>query len=270
MPQRPPRRKAAHMTRFIQEKPLGPGLWQKFIDLLINDRAWFQRLIARKRQDLLSSRDREELNEKLWQMHKWLMPFYLINLPGTRKDWNAVKRLEFMKLFSRGRVLDIGCEDGFFVRELRAAGLDAHGVDSLEAAVNHCRKKDPGGTYFSGFAEAIKVPAGAYDTVILSHVLEHVWSPPEVVQEASRVLRKDGRLLVVVPFGYGNEPNHLRIFSRETLAAAVSPWFVVEEQFDFIGDGFGLVARRKAGKPAARAGARKKAAPRAAKKKKRS
>ncbi|MBN8216613.1 MAG: class I SAM-dependent methyltransferase [Spirochaetes bacterium] len=235
------------MTRFVQEKPMGPGLWQKFINLIINDRAWFQRIIARKRKDLLASRSREELNDKLWQMHKWLMPFYLVNLPGTRKDWNAVKRLEFMKLFSQGKILDVGCEDGFFVRELRKAGLDAHGVDSLEAAVNHCRKKDPGGTYFSGFAESIKVPGETYDTAILSHVLEHVWSPPEVLKEAARVLKKGGRLLVVVPFGYGNEPNHLRIFSRETLAAAVAPWFTVEEQFDFIGDGFGLVARRKTG-----------------------
>jgi len=43
---------------------------------------------------------------------------------------------------------------------------------------------------------------GCFDVVICSELLEHVQSPPLVLSEAHRVLRKDGILFVCVPFLY--------------------------------------------------------------------
>ena len=48
----------------------------------------------------------------------------------------------------------------------------------------------------------LPLPSGSFDTVLLSDVLEHVSEPGLVIQEAFRVLRAEGRLILGVPFLY--------------------------------------------------------------------
>jgi ubiquinone/menaquinone biosynthesis C-methylase UbiE len=43
---------------------------------------------------------------------------------------------------------------------------------------------------------------GCFDVVVCSELLEHVQDPPRVLREVYRVLRKDGILLICVPFLY--------------------------------------------------------------------
>ena len=49
-------------------------------------------------------------------------------------------------------------------------------------------------------AAHIPFPDGRFDTVICAELLEHVPDPRPVIREASRVLRKNGELLITVPF----------------------------------------------------------------------
>jgi len=47
---------------------------------------------------------------------------------------------------------------------------------------------------------AIPEPDGSFDAVMCIEVLEHVPDPVKVIRELSRLLRKDGRLIVSAPF----------------------------------------------------------------------
>lgn len=59
-------------------------------------------------------------------------------------------------------------------------------------------------------ATDIPVPAGEFDAVLCTEVLEHVPRPIDVMRECARVLRPGGTLLVTAPLGSGlhQEPYH--------------------------------------------------------------
>lgn len=50
--------------------------------------------------------------------------------------------------------------------------------------------------------EALKIPDDNCDTIILSDVLEHIREPKFLMAEIARVLRKDGKVIMNVPFYY--------------------------------------------------------------------
>lgn len=50
--------------------------------------------------------------------------------------------------------------------------------------------------------EPIPLPDASFDTIILSDVLEHLYRPQLVLQEAARLLRPGGKLILNVPFLY--------------------------------------------------------------------
>jgi SAM-dependent methyltransferase len=130
----------------------------------------------------------------------------------------------------RGRLLDVGCGRGLFLRRMRRSGWevagaeadaevarrisDAHGID--------VRGGDPGGW---GFRD------GSFDVVTLHHVLEHLPRPAEMIGHCRRLLRDGGLLVAAVPnrdslqaaFGghswlHLDVPFHLHHFSASGLA----------------------------------------------------
>lgn len=48
--------------------------------------------------------------------------------------------------------------------------------------------------------KTIPMEAGSVDSVLLTEVLEHCFTPEDVLQEAHRVMKKDGAVLATVPF----------------------------------------------------------------------
>jgi SAM-dependent methyltransferase len=86
-------------------------------------------------------------------------------------------------------VLDIGCGDGAFVRELAAAGAEPIGVEVSDDAVARARGKDPGHRYLVGGAERIPLPDGSVDVATLMRSLHHVPDPAAAFPELARVVR---------------------------------------------------------------------------------
>lgn len=133
-----------------------------------------------------------------------------------------------------GRILDVGCGRGLFLRRMRGAGWEVAGAEAdpevaRRIAAAHgldVRGGDPGGW---GFADA------SFDAVTLHHVLEHVARPAEMLRHCRRLLREGGLLVVAVPnrgslqaaFGGGgwlhlDVPFHLHHFTAGGLAALLA------------------------------------------------
>jgi SAM-dependent methyltransferase len=96
-----------------------------------------------------------------------------------------------------GRVLDVGCGAGSVLDVLKELGWTTHGVDVGANVVEAIGRR--GHIARQGVAEAIDFPDASFDVVMLSHVLEHTFSPRKALAEARRVLRPGGQLLVAVP-----------------------------------------------------------------------
>lgn len=128
-----------------------------------------------------------------------------------------------------GTVLDVGCGNGSSLRSLECKGWSGVGIDFDQAAVQIAREK--GTDAYVGDLFSQEFPDGSFDAIIMNHVIEHVPRPLELLNECRRVLKEDGVLLAITPNAvsrgherYGEdwrgfEPDHLQIFSVDSLAA---------------------------------------------------
>jgi SAM-dependent methyltransferase len=97
-----------------------------------------------------------------------------------------------------GRILDVGCGDGFHLGLLREFGSRAwilEGVDASTWAVNAGRAK--GLTIHLGTVQSAGLPPSSYDLALLIATIEHVDDPPAVLRAVRALLRPGGRVIIV-------------------------------------------------------------------------
>lgn len=96
----------------------------------------------------------------------------------------------------RGRVLDVGSATQW-ARERLAAGTEYLAMDYPTTAQAYgCRPA------VYGDAQRLPFGDGSLDAVLLLDVLEHVADPERALREIARVLKRDGQLVLRVPFLY--------------------------------------------------------------------
>lgn len=127
------------------------------------------------------------------------------------------------------KILDLGCGEGSFLRELRRAGYtDVAGVDrSPEQVALAARQGEAGVRLGDVLEEARGLPAASHDVIISFDVLEHLRREEvlALAEDVLRALRPNGRWLIHVPnaespfFGrmrYG-DVTHEQAFTRGSL-----------------------------------------------------
>ncbi|MBI4351145.1 MAG: class I SAM-dependent methyltransferase [Elusimicrobia bacterium] len=136
-----------------------------------------------------------------------------------------------IRLGRKGRILDVGCGDGFLLLYLARAGWDCYGVEPGGVAAAYAREV-LSLKVSTGMFEKGAYPAGFFSVVNFHHVFEHLSDPAGALEEVSRLLDKDGCLVISVPnfdsFDrrlFGNKwvglklPQHLFHYTRHTLGA---------------------------------------------------
>jgi 2-polyprenyl-3-methyl-5-hydroxy-6-metoxy-1,4-benzoquinol methylase len=109
------------------------------------------------------------------------------------------KRLDNVERFrKRGRLLDVGCGEGSFLRAAQHRGWQIDGTelspyaaqyasDLLGVKICHCELNDA------------PYPKHSFDVVTAWHVLEHVRDPTAVLLKIKDILKPDGLLILAVP-----------------------------------------------------------------------
>lgn len=100
--------------------------------------------------------------------------------------YNLSLRLD--ELFEGSKILDIGCGDLYLSKlhpKLQWSGIDIHPL--------------PGVTPHDLTITPYPFPEASFDAVVCSEVLEHLFEPLEVIQEAHRLLKNYGKLYITVP-----------------------------------------------------------------------
>ena len=128
----------------------------------------------------------------------------------------------------QGRLLDVGCGNGAFLKLAQKAGWSVHGIDFDPIAVAEAR--NGGLDIYLGSTDQLTGQEQTYDWITCSHVLEHVHDPLKLLQSMQRLLRPGGILWLQTPnidsIGHKihrenwigvDPPRHLTLMTLQTL-----------------------------------------------------
>lgn len=162
-------------------------------------------------------------------------PRMLATLVSLLPSVGAAAELEVMRIQASetGRLLDVGCGGGAFLRRMRKAGWAVAGTEpDAKAAVRLAAQE--GFPVYSSLEDLILEREQHFDVIVLSHVIEHLPDPIHTLTQLRSLLSADGRLLLTTPnalslgsrifgaFWRGLEPpRHFNVFSPNSLRQAL-------------------------------------------------
>ncbi len=138
------------------------------------------------------------------------------------------------------RALDVGCGGGFFLRELDRESrgrLELAGVDISSEALRLAGAECPRATFALACGEALPFEDASFAAVTCLGSLEHFLNVEGSLAEMRRVVRRDGRIAILVP----------NVFWYKDLAAALftgdrKPRNQSRERFATLGEWRALLA----------------------------
>lgn len=139
------------------------------------------------------------------------------------------------ELAGSGRVLDLGCGEGYGTRLLAEAVDRIVGLDVDKEVIAHAgRERASANCRFRRYdGRLLPLETGSFDAAVSFQVIEHVADGRAFASEAARVLRPGGRLLLSTPnrltrLGPGARPwnrFHVREYGPADLAALLGRFF---------------------------------------------
>lgn len=127
-------------------------------------------------------------------------------------------------------ILDVGCGRGLLLEEFQKRGWNVTGTQVSRTAQRACERRLGAGCVRLGELPDLGLEESAYGVVTFYHVLEHLQRPLDYLNEAKRLLRPDGLLVVEVPDASGpgarflgvrdfclDYPHHLYFFTPASL-----------------------------------------------------
>jgi spore maturation protein CgeB/ubiquinone/menaquinone biosynthesis C-methylase UbiE len=150
----------------------------------------------------------------------------------------ARERIDWMCRQAEGqKVIDIGCSQGIVSILLAREGFQVIGVDTNAQAIEYAnsdRAKEPPEVqqrlaFVLGDICGAELPEQQFDTAIMGEFLEHLDRPGKAIARAYEILGGAGKLVVTVPFGLFEDPDHKQTFYMASLYKLMYPYFAMTE-----------------------------------------
>ncbi len=168
-------------------------------------------------------------------------PYYSTYLQERLDRWQAYRKKynERLQRIERlyhgtGRILDVGCGGGFFLKAASERGWDPHGIDIVPEFVHFAKEQLKLVNVRRATLQEADWPPAFFDVIVLWDLIEHVPRPRSFLERCSELLKTGGLLVIWTPnvknaaflkdkwYGYQIE-QHLFFFSRDTLERMLVP-----------------------------------------------
>ena len=206
----------AYATYYTHDAPMEELEWE---------RKGQQLLMYKWRNGYLNARYGYQLEPNI-SIGKFIYPFFpLRRIPDDRDArWLRLPA-------SGGRLLDVGCGNGEYLKRMKRRGWEVYGVDFDSTAVESAAKASI--EVIQGALEDVTFPDGHFDAMTMSHLIEHLYDPVGTLRHARRLLKPGGLLWIATPNldSWVHErfkkdwrglepPRHIVIFNRASLTLA--------------------------------------------------
>ncbi|MFA5373685.1 MAG: class I SAM-dependent methyltransferase [Candidatus Omnitrophota bacterium] len=98
----------------------------------------------------------------------------------------------------KGAILDVGCGQGSFLKEMARRGWDCWGADISAYALDAAGTKE-NIRFCPGDVADLDLPGNYFDAVTFWHSFEHIAAPGRALNKARSILKDNGRLFISVP-----------------------------------------------------------------------
>lgn len=135
------------------------------------------------------------------------------------------------------RVIDVGCSQGIVPILLAQEGMEVLGVDidasAIDYAINDMQKLPAEAQerlrFVQGDIASFKPEEFvAFDTLIITEVIEHFSNPERVLEASIRFLKEGGQVILTTPFGLKPSEDHKSTFTVSILQELLAPFCEVE------------------------------------------
>lgn len=159
--------------------------------------------------------------------------------PDYDQEWNASKRFQLAqlerlgRLIQPGRMFEVGCAAGYFLKAAQARGWRVAGVELSEMMRRRCAQVVDCPLYGS-LAEAA-ASASRFDCVVMLEVIEHLPEPLNFLRQVRALMAPGGVLALSTPnfgapeamrnpahFHWFSPPAHVSYFTAATLRDCVA------------------------------------------------
>ena len=170
-----------------------------------------------------------------WRIYQLLFYFWMKYVKITKRDFSKPKS-EFEKAIRTfpicGNVLDIGGGSGWMSEYWQRSGDEKYYVldPILRKAIFKQKSYLESNLFFvQGQAEKINFKNSVFNCVIIAASLDHFSNPDKGLQEAARVLKKCGNLIISNQISYSGRSKigHQRNFSLQELQKLIEKYFEI-------------------------------------------
>jgi 2-polyprenyl-3-methyl-5-hydroxy-6-metoxy-1,4-benzoquinol methylase len=181
------RRETTNRIRYIIEDVLPPVMRDSQFFRRIAELAWGSHISDlarfRERAPFLSAEEYEALYRKHPRVHA-----------ATDNSQRCIDRIIADAIGES--VCDVGCGTGYLLSLMQARRPDLTHLTGIDFVVDDA-KSLPGIEYVAAKIESLPFPDRHFDTVVCTHVIEHILDYRAAIAELRRVCRR--RLIIVVP-----------------------------------------------------------------------
>ncbi|WP_252247353.1 methyltransferase domain-containing protein [Clostridium sp. ZBS4] len=180
---------------------------------------------------------------------------YIGNRGEESKD-NTHNRIDWImsNIKDSKEIIDIGCSQGIISLLMAREGKNVKAIDIQEEAIdfaNNLLNKE-----FYDVRDKITFECidfneykekKIYDTVVVTEVIEHLEDTVKFIKHISEFLDNEGKVIITVPFGVCNHPDHRSTFYLSQIISLVEECFEVQD-VHYIERWIGIIAIKKVNK----------------------